>query len=416
MTREEAWQLVGGYASGNLTPEQESALLTVALEDQDLFNALMAEQPLKELLDDPLARSELLRVLNEEPIAAPTAAALRLPWWRKPMAWAMAGSLAAGLATMGVLWRPAPVPIPVSSNRTAVAQNYDKKPPEKPLEDAVPALRARSIYDQKAPAKPVAPPAVRKNRALREEPQQRPETPAPIPAIPTQELAQPKPAAPAASNGVAPLRDEVQVTAATPAIAPSASAPRTNAFTAPVQKEADAAAPAFELRRAPAMTAMRAPLAKTESAVRPPLGVRLSLQRLQASGAYGNLNLSTASSLSARDTVRLQAVSNTAAYLWLLQRDGTQWRFLLQSDDVPIAPQRPYLAPVPLSPAAADQRLVVVMSATPLTRAQVIDAANTGARESSYSSRPEGDTTYLTPTQAAASTPLVYELKFSLHN
>ncbi len=57
-------RLLGGYAAGTLTEEERQALFQAALEDQDLFDGLMREQPLREALEDPAARAELARVLE----------------------------------------------------------------------------------------------------------------------------------------------------------------------------------------------------------------------------------------------------------------------------------------------------------------------------------------------------------------
>ena len=65
MKPEDVRKLVGGYAMGTLTGEERRALLEAALSDQDLFNELAREQPLKDLLEDPLARRQLLNAVEE---------------------------------------------------------------------------------------------------------------------------------------------------------------------------------------------------------------------------------------------------------------------------------------------------------------------------------------------------------------
>ena len=73
MKREDIDKLLGGYATGSLTPEEREALFGAALEDQSLFNQLAEEEPLRQLLSDPGARSHLLAALD----AAPQ------PWYRR---------------------------------------------------------------------------------------------------------------------------------------------------------------------------------------------------------------------------------------------------------------------------------------------------------------------------------------------
>jgi hypothetical protein len=51
--------LVGGFAYGVLSSEERRRLLEAAVEDQTLFDELMNEESLRDLLDDPAARAEL---------------------------------------------------------------------------------------------------------------------------------------------------------------------------------------------------------------------------------------------------------------------------------------------------------------------------------------------------------------------
>jgi hypothetical protein len=63
MTQEEIRKLLGGYATNALSADERRILFEAALEDQELFNALQNEDALKELLDDPVLRDEVRRVL-----------------------------------------------------------------------------------------------------------------------------------------------------------------------------------------------------------------------------------------------------------------------------------------------------------------------------------------------------------------
>src|SRR5260370_19887331 len=64
MSPEEIKKLLGGYATGTLTAEEQQALFAAALEDQELFDALAREQSLRDLLRDPAARAGLLSALD----------------------------------------------------------------------------------------------------------------------------------------------------------------------------------------------------------------------------------------------------------------------------------------------------------------------------------------------------------------
>ena len=87
MKREEARKLLGGYATGNLSPEEQRALFEAALEDQELFESVADEAALKELLDDPGNRRLLLEALPSRRKSF----VRRWPVW----SWAAAGAVAA---------------------------------------------------------------------------------------------------------------------------------------------------------------------------------------------------------------------------------------------------------------------------------------------------------------------------------
>jgi hypothetical protein len=78
MKREEIEKLLGGYATGTLTAEEREALFAAALDDQQLFDAMVQEEPLREALEDSAARARLLAVLNESSDTAPEA---YQPWY-----------------------------------------------------------------------------------------------------------------------------------------------------------------------------------------------------------------------------------------------------------------------------------------------------------------------------------------------
>src|ERR1035437_8689118 len=73
MSPEDIQKLLGGYATGTLTPAEQQALFEAALQDQDLFDALAREQPLRDLLNDPAARAHLLAAIDDAPA----------PWYRR---------------------------------------------------------------------------------------------------------------------------------------------------------------------------------------------------------------------------------------------------------------------------------------------------------------------------------------------
>jgi hypothetical protein len=64
MNRDTIQKLLGGYATGTLTPEEQQALFAAALDDQELFDALAREQSLRDLLRDPAARAQVLTAID----------------------------------------------------------------------------------------------------------------------------------------------------------------------------------------------------------------------------------------------------------------------------------------------------------------------------------------------------------------
>ncbi len=58
-------QRLGGYATDSLTDAERQDLLRAALDDQALFDTLVEEEGLRELLADPEARQHVLAQLEQ---------------------------------------------------------------------------------------------------------------------------------------------------------------------------------------------------------------------------------------------------------------------------------------------------------------------------------------------------------------
>lgn len=134
MSAEEAKKLLGGYATGTLTPEEQQALFAAALEDQDLFDALAGEQALKEAFDDPGTRAELLEAVTGS----------RKSWWARwwPVP-AGAGALALAALTVTLMVHREQPLATVAENRAAA-----------PAMEAVPAAPPAAARQEKAVEKP----------------------------------------------------------------------------------------------------------------------------------------------------------------------------------------------------------------------------------------------------------------------
>jgi hypothetical protein len=88
-------KLLVEYATGTLTPDERQRLFQAALQDQSLFNAIADEQALKELLDDPIARRQVLAALQTGRTSeAPPWRTAVADWFRRPANLAWAGGLA----------------------------------------------------------------------------------------------------------------------------------------------------------------------------------------------------------------------------------------------------------------------------------------------------------------------------------
>lgn len=107
MKRDEVEKLLGGYATNSLTDSEREQLFVAALADQVLFDALANEQPLRELLDDPIARARLLRSLGPARESAPAGFSI----WRRKSAWVLAGSFVAAALVVVVVSRPGAAPL-----------------------------------------------------------------------------------------------------------------------------------------------------------------------------------------------------------------------------------------------------------------------------------------------------------------
>lgn len=156
MSRDEIRKLIGGYATDTLTPAERQALFEAALEDQELFDELAAEQALKEVLEQPGAKRRLIGALTPAP----------KPLWSRTWPWATAA------ATLAVA-----VLVVVQVRRAAVEQLAQVQVAERP--QAIPPLR-------ESPEKKSTPSAESRTGQVAQKGERQaalPTTPKPAPAI-----------------------------------------------------------------------------------------------------------------------------------------------------------------------------------------------------------------------------------------
>ncbi len=141
----EAERLLGGYATGTLSEAERQTLFAAALKRQDLFDALVDEDPLRELLSDPAARAQLLAALSR------TAPPKIIPFWRRSgLLSAAAGLIVAATAGLAYLRSPGqgPPPLPQEATKPAQAGAAATPPPSAPQ-------TPKTMAGENAPATPL---------------------------------------------------------------------------------------------------------------------------------------------------------------------------------------------------------------------------------------------------------------------
>ncbi|MEN6602130.1 MAG: hypothetical protein ABFD86_06910 [Bryobacteraceae bacterium] len=148
MKREDIEKLLGAYATGTLTAGERAALYEAAVADQTLYDALMREEPLRELLADPVARARLVAVLSESPAA-------KHSWWLRPAPWAMAGALATvGLVAFFMIAPRPPAIAPVMRiERKSVPAPVEAPAAQKVLPGKKPVVVAQAPVRQRLQVK-----------------------------------------------------------------------------------------------------------------------------------------------------------------------------------------------------------------------------------------------------------------------
>lgn len=161
--------LLGGYATGTLSREENDALMRAALENQALFDALMDEEALRETLSDVATRDELLRALRPAEVKA--------KWWQTPWPWAAVATAMVAVAVLVFVRREPPAqtakleagavqsqlaqarPEPVPSEIIVPKTLRTAEPARSPLPAVVPAPDAPRMAEGERPQQSVAPAA-----------------------------------------------------------------------------------------------------------------------------------------------------------------------------------------------------------------------------------------------------------------
>jgi hypothetical protein len=317
MSPEDIKKLLGGYATGTLTAEEQEALFAAALEDQELFDALAREQSLRDLLRDPAARAELLRAL-EKPAGR---SAGFWQWLRRPMMAPLAVAAVAELALVSVaVWkgthvaRPAPVMVAELKRPDAppAQQQSPANSPAGPSEPRAKVADAPVAATAEKKAAPAAAPLREPEGGTRAKIADLP-APAAADNLRKDQIVAGVPPPPAAPQALTARKAEVDAAAAGQSVAVASGA---------LQKEVtlDARALFYANQPAPAANGFVAPgggggavkPAAARSDAAPRLGVRVSILR-------GTSEADLATVLDPGETVRLRVTPNADGFLYIVE-------------------------------------------------------------------------------------------------
>ncbi len=403
MNREDIRKLLGGYATGTLTPEEQQALFEAALDDQDLFDALAREQPLRDLLRDPASRARLLAALDARPVR----------WYERFAGWKPALT-AAGLAAVAVglvvvVWpgrqtahrvelaqlkpppplvepAPVPTPAPTVASPAGDSRKIESTVPRQETKVKRPATPSRQLAPPPEQPKPAAEKAAAatfdKGEALPPPPPPPPvAAPQPVRSAPSRaEVAEAAPILRPREQfrggtvggvlggivGGAPARAGQPPGAQPPGARDLYYAPVTGSL--PTEQDAANVPKNAEVKQRAAVaqskSALGAASGLVQAALSPPahLGVKYTILRKPPGGDFVEAN---PSDLRAGDTVAIRFEANNSGYLLVLaRRDGK----LHQVFSGRVEQLKPYTTP-PLSP--DDRDLVVTFSLQPQARTTV---------------------------------------------
>jgi len=274
MTPADIKALLAGYTTGTLNETERRALFEAALDDQELFDLLAKEEALREALEDPEARRQLIAAL--EPVREPYLARF-WRWLRPPAGLAAAGVIALLVIGAGIML----LQQRHARRETIIAQAIMPRPPV--------------ILPSLPPA--AAPPRIeRKTRSVLKQP---------APKIPRVEVPGTGTALPAAAPAPPPTetKEQVEVQAAPPP--------------PPVQQ----AAPVMGFARS--AVPMRRPFGRAMAGNLAGPAVDYTLLLRDAQGAYSAAPSGV--TLHAGDAVRLRVTSPEDGYLYLFRQSPAGW-------------------------------------------------------------------------------------------
>lgn len=336
MSPSDARKLLGGYATGTLTPEERQQLFQAALADQSLFDELAQEQPLKEIFDDPARRAEMLD-------AASGSGVTHSRWltWVIP---SLAAAAFGAIAIMIVAHKPAVAPVIVAKVEHRSAR-FDAAPVAEAASNEVSIARLK----KEAPSRPSKPTGLHMEAPAPQQP------PPPAPAS-TNAAA---PAAPASGFGGGPSQAIQQAQQSAPKFSTFRSADEAGAGAAGAaqsktelqQKMAESVAIQGAAANIMAVDRARALFENTTAPALRPSAISARMAVAPALGLHY-------SSLGSGGLASLRLESNVAGHIYAFRHDKEQWISILAAD---VTAHQPVTAN-----ASSANEILVILSRAPI--------------------------------------------------
>lgn len=211
--------LLGGYATGTLTPQENQALMDAALHDQRLFDALMDEEALRETLADADTRAALLAALRPP--------AKNRAWWHAPWPWAAAATAVVAVLALLYVRRPAAPTTEVAQNLSLAVEQIRQQSKPEPKPAAIQTPKALATREAPASEQPGVEKAKKANAADSVERRDLPGgSPGGVIGGIVSASAPPPPPPPQAAPGPVQLAQQPQVQTGRQAFAESGAGPR----------------------------------------------------------------------------------------------------------------------------------------------------------------------------------------------
>jgi len=158
-------KLLAGYATNTLTESERRELFDASLHDAELFAALADEQALRDLLDDPAARTELLARIDPAPVAFRDRFAA---WLRRPATVAVLGTAAVAITAIAIL--PLLRHTPQAASEREMAEVMPPSPPRGEIPAPQDATRLKQDAEQSMQVRKSVKPRLQPPKQLPENP------------------------------------------------------------------------------------------------------------------------------------------------------------------------------------------------------------------------------------------------------